>query len=227
MPVAVRLLSGFVLVVLGSTFWTVGGLDRQMALAHRHLATLQYAEAVEEYDRLEESLGFIAELPWLGRYVLSDLRLARATAGYWLSDDGAAASPLGASGDPTQDDADALFLTANAAYRQAFERGLSIDGTGQFDRLVDSYAKVLELSAGHLDAAYNYEYMVRLRVEDISQEPETGRVGDGDHRTIHGAPGAPPQEREMGQFKVVIPKEADERDEDPGAGSRQKRVRKG
>jgi hypothetical protein len=45
--------------------------------------------------------------------------------------------------------------------------------------------------------------------------------------TIHGRPGGPPKNADMNQFKIVVPKRSDERDNNPEGGQGQEKVRKG
>ena len=126
--VALRALIAFLFLVLGSTFWTVGQLERRVGHAQRYLASLQYAEAVKEYDALEESLGVLGRVPWLGSRLLSDLRLNRATAQYWLTDYSSVALQRDVSGEPTEHDPELLFLAASTAFRRASLGGVSEEG---------------------------------------------------------------------------------------------------
>ena len=80
------------------------------------------------------------------------------------------------------------------------------------------------------DAAYNYEFVTRLRdtlakapralpkkppakVDLVSVDLPTGA-------TVHGHPGGPPEGTDMSDFKTITPMRYDEREEqmDPGRG---------
>src|SRR5204862_5788209 len=107
------------------------------------------------------------------------------------------------------------------------------------------YTDLLKKNAGNADAAYNYEYIVRLRdtlskarpvapgkLEDPNRiAPKApGLVMAGDlpeGRTVHGDPGAPPPNTDMTQFKMHIPIRPDERQGGSDAGQGKQKVRKG
>jgi hypothetical protein len=95
-----------------------------------------------------------------------------------------------------------------------------------------------------VDAAYNFEYVARLR--DLLARPRQG-AGKSDGRaqqtaaspsghavgdlpvgpTLHGHPGAPPRNAAMGEFKTVIPRQKEERTDEPDAAKSTQKVRKG
>ena len=93
-----------------------------------------------------------------------------------------------------------------------------------------------------MDAAYNYEYAIRVR--DVMNKTKPGaaakaaaathaaappaQAGDlPSGPTLHGRPGGPPPASDMSQFKIVIPKRGDERKENPEAGKGGTKVRRG
>ena len=60
----------------------------------------------------------------------------------------------------------------------------------------------------------------------LSQPKTAAAVKPDAPATIHGRPGAPPKESDLAQFKIVIPKRTEER-EDPNAGKGDVKTRKG
>jgi hypothetical protein len=105
------------------------------------------------------------------------------------------------------------------------------------DGVVQAYADVLRKSPDLSDAAYNYEYVVKLRDQIAKGPAKSARavpkppaapdfsvdlpVGP----TIHGRPGGPPEGESMSDFKTVTPMRYDEREEqmDPGRGQKLRR----
>ena len=88
---------------------------------------------------------------------------------------------------------------------------------------------------GHLDAAFNYEYVARMRdflARGIPQ-PRVKPEAPLGPPTIHGRPGALPRGADMTQFKIVVPKQGEEKDKGeerkdaPGATGGKEKVRKG
>ena len=126
-------------------------------------------------------------------------------------------------------DGEALFTASNAAYRaldlntgdrQALVRNL--------DGIIKRYAEVLKTGGGGDDAAYNYEFLVRQRNAAARSRgsvapPKAGAaIGSA---SIHGRQGAPPKGVDTSNFRIIIPKQSDERDEElkPGAGDVKRR----
>jgi hypothetical protein len=109
------------------------------------------------------------------------------------------------------------------------------------DTAVKGYADLLKQSAGNRDAAYNYEYFIRLR-DSMSTTPagrppqqapgsqaRTGLVMSGDlpeGRTVHGRPGIFPPEAQT-NIKMHIPISPEERKAGSDAGAGKPRARKG
>jgi hypothetical protein len=79
------------------------------------------------------------------------------------------------------------------------------------------------------DAAFNYELATRMRTTlerarpGAKPEPKQSAAPT----TIHGRQGGPPKAVDMNEFKIVIPKRSDERDQNPEGGQGQQRIRKG
>jgi hypothetical protein len=136
-----------------------------------------------------------------------------------------------------------LLLAANAAFRTSqgdTDRNIAVR---RLDTVVKTYAEVLKNagdSATAADAAYNYEYAVRLR-DNLARArgpaklpaaaSRTAAADTGDDLphgpTVHGRPGGPPPAASMAQFKIVIPKRGEERKDDPQAGKGGAKIRKG
>jgi hypothetical protein len=233
--VAVALLS----FAVGAAFLTASRLERRAASARQMLAVLQYAEPAVEYEDMERSV--VMSVPWLTDAVLADVRAHRATADYWLADYGKLTPQRDASGSLAEHDPDRLFLAANAAFREAqrapADRASLVK---QLDHILTMYADVLKDEPAHVDAAYNLEYVARLRDRlasarggavpfRVQQEdrPAAGDLPSG--ATLHGEPGGYPPEGGRVPIKVVIPMTPDERQSprptDPGGGD--VRTRKG
>jgi len=197
-----------------------GRLEQQSAQALRHMASMSFAEAVDAYDRLEEAAGVAVYLPVYGAGRLEEARARRAVATYWLSDYASLPLPSPDGAQTDTPDPDLMLAAANAAYRAAAEADRE---SGGMAKVLEAYAQVLERVPGHVDAAYNYELVAR--------QLGGGAVPDEDAEaaapTIHGTPGAPPEGADMGQFKVVIPKRGEERQEDSEAGAGRTRIRRG
>ena len=221
-----RVLLMLLLLASGTAFWTIGRLERRLADGHKQLATLQYAAPADEYGDIERSLRYIGRLPSPGATMLADAREQRATSQYWLSQYGAMTPERDSSGQLTEHDPEVLFLAANAVYHSS--QNLEKDREAAIRALetaMKSYVDVLKSSPGHIDAAYNYEFVVRKRNLLAQPRPATPLKPDAP-ATIHGRPGAPPKDSDYASFKIVIPKRTEERD-NPDTGEGGVKIRKG
>ena len=202
------------LVVAGAVLWRASEHERRIATAERDLVTLKYADAAAEAAKPS---GRLADLMPFSQSKMEQ-RSLESTAGYWSGDyDKAIENP------------DAKLLTANAAFRKAREQGGSWQAVvGRLDSVVKLYAEILRDNPNNEEAAYNYEYVVRLRAvlaqRKLPVPPFDNRVNG---LTIHGREGAPPEEAEMKKFKMIVPMRPDERLEAEKAGKGTTKVRKG
>ena len=234
-----RAVIALVFFALGSAFLTASQLERRAAVAHQTLATLKYAAPADEYDGIEQSVGYVSRVPWLTEAMLTDVRDHHATADYWQANYATLSPQRDATGGLLEKNPHRLFLAANAVYREAQQVTGDRAGTlKRLDEVLKGYTDVLKTSPGHMDAAYNFEYVVRLRdqlargrgtfvkLQPAGEEDETaGDLPAGS--TLHGHPGAPPPGVSMAQFKMVVPMRPDERKEQPEAGKGPVKVRKG
>jgi hypothetical protein len=145
-----------------------------------------------------------------------------------------------AGGSIAETDPDVLLLAANASFRASQNETDRMLGVRKLDAVVKNYAEVLKNSATDADAAFNFEYAIRLRDALAKARPAaTGKSSAAAAKlaenesdlpagpTLHGHPGGPPAKTDMAQFKIVIPKRGEERKDDPQAGKGGTKVRKG
>ena len=113
-----------------------------------------------------------------------------------------------------------LLLTLPLAQWQAV--------VGKMDALVKQYAEILRDDPGNAEAAFNYEYLVRLRQVIAARKSPVAPFDAMDQGlTIHGFAGAPPEESDMKKFKMIVPMRPDERLEAEKAGKGTTKVKKG
>jgi tetratricopeptide (TPR) repeat protein len=245
-----RVLGQVVLAVVifgfGFACWMAGQLERRVADAHEDLALLQYNAVDAEYGDIEQALGFLRRVPWVADNLVTDVQEHRATAEYWQARYDTLTPRRDANGAIIDQPPAVLALAADAAYRTGQrEAGDRQALLRRLDVAVKTYTELLKKDPNNVDAAYNYEYMVRLRDTASKAKPAapskhedparalpkpTGVVMAGDlpeGRTVHGEPGAPPPNTDMTQFKMHIPVRPDERQGGTDAGQGQKKIRKG
>ncbi len=232
------------LVLLAIVFFAGGALAlqesrhaRRLAEAHERLATLNYTD---EGDLASDATLLDRLPPPIGVGAGAETRHT-ATVDYWLARYTSLTEMTNPVSGAPPSDPQLLLLAANAAFRtsapQSDDRKAAVQ---RLDAVVQAYADVLRRDPSLTDAAYNYEYVVKLRdrvakgparnardAKKAPPAPEDVSVDLPAGPTIHGRPGGPPEGESMGDFKTVTPMRYDEREEqmDPGRG--QKIQRKG
>jgi hypothetical protein len=203
------------LLAAGAILWRSSETERRLAAAERDLVMLRYADAT---TGAQQPGGRIASLmPGAGR-TTADAKSVETTAAYWQGDYEAVA-----------DNTDAKLLAANAAYRNMRKAGGSWQAVvGRMDTLVKQYAEILRDNPNDMEAAFNYEYIVRLRQVIAARKQPVAPVDATEAGlTIHGFAGAPPEEADMKKFKMIVPMRPDERLEAEKAGKGTTKVKKG
>ena len=203
------------LLAAGAILWRSSEMERRLAAAERDLVMLRYSDAA---TGAQQPGGRIASLmPGAGRSS-ADRKSVETTAAYWRGDYEAVA-----------DNTDAKLLAANAAYRNMRKAGGSWQAVvGRMDTLVKQYAEILRDDPNNMEAAFNYEYIVRLRQVIAARKQPVSPVDASDAGlTIHGFAGAPPEEADMKKFKMIVPMRPDERLEAEKAGKGTTKVKKG
>ena len=229
--VITRLLIAVALAVAAWLSWSESTLAARVASAKQEIATLNH----DDLDALAPRAALSDYLPGERRRLSDDIRIAKATVSYWLGRYGAVTA------DTTDGEADAAMLltAANAAFREA-ERDAAVGPAAvqRLDGVLQAYASALKASPRNSEAAYNYEYVARIR-DEVARSPQgriakvpppKGPVMGGDlpaGATIHGGPGAPPPDAKMEELETIMPMEYGDREAQPEPTPGAKRERKG
>ena len=178
-------------------------LERRVAQADREMATLNLSSAAQAYDEVADSLALIGRLPWLLRGTRNDVAARQAAVRYWRGDYAPLVADYTSADSPNiADNLDLQFVVANADYRSVQRPDASRDiALGTLDHAIGVYRRLLESNEAHLDTAFNYEVMVRLR----------NRIAGGDEVPAFRRPTAPgnqgenPEEEEMEDVQIYVP----------------------
>jgi len=206
--------------------------SKRLAEAQLHLATLKLGDAAE----LDEDKTMLEQLPPpIGLPANTEGR-HEATVSYLMARYTSLTDMTNAANGPAPTDGETLLLAANAAYRISAPQSADKKAAAQrLDTVIQAYADVMRKDPSLSDAAYNYEYVSRLRDQIAKANPKNakdakkGPVEPPDVSvdlptgpTIHGRPGGPPEGTAMSDFKTVTPMRYDEREEqmDPGQGKK-------
>ena len=215
--------AALVLAAAGGICLGASRLDRQMADAQRTVLTSEYDAADASLQVIERYYQYASRVPWVGDGPVNDVRARRAAIKYWQRRYGALA-PADRT-DPVADVApDNLALqviVADSVYRDGQTRAKDRATLLRvLDSSVAAYRDVLSNARRPADAswgkvaAYNYEYVVRLRAEVVKgRRALPPPAGD---RTL-GSEGKPEEPSFEKQFKKYVPLEKEERqDGNPG-----------
>lgn len=233
--VAAGIIVALALFAVGAACWSEAQVTRRVAEAHRRLATLHY----DADDNIGNAGRLWNRLPWAEGSSADEVRRHRATVSYWRSRYDSLTDLTLATGAQFLTDPQTLFVAANASWRAVppptTDRKATVD---RLDAVIQAYANVLRRDPTVADAAFNYEFVSKVRDTLAKAAPAKGAVKDKKVEkpenvsvdlpsgpTVHGRPGGPPEGTDMSDFKTIAPMRYDEREEqmDPGRGKEIKR----
>jgi hypothetical protein len=219
------MLGALALAVVGSLCLAAGLLDREMVHAQEHVVSGDYAEPLVILDTTERYAEYASRLPWIGNGPVNDVRARKAAIRYWQRQYAAIVPEIA---DPVAnvapDNIELQLVVANAMYRigQA-EAGSRQTLRGALDAAINGYLTVLKNASRQDDAAYNYEFLVRLR-DDIAKGRR--KAEPIDVSGPHGHVGSPPLTGKN-EFKIYVPLQSDEIDKGVTSGKAAPIKRKG
>lgn len=238
----VRMFIAAVLAAAAWLSWSESRLASRVADAKQDIATLHH----DNLDALSPARTISDYLPGYGRHLSDEIRTAKATVAYWLGRYGAVAEDTGSG----EVDGAILLAAANASFRETQRDPRTGPAAAQkLDGVLQAYASAMKAVSpdGALasvalakEAAYNYEFVARLR-DQVARAPQ-GRAAKlapvtpaqplfgGDlpiGATVHGAPGAPPPDAKMEDLQMIAPMEYGDREAQPDATPGVRRERKG
>jgi len=222
------LIGAALFALVGMAALRAASVDTNLARAESNLVAAQYDEPSTTFDEAEQYYAYTARLPGVGNGPLNEIRARKAALQYWQRN---YAAIVPQQSDPVgtvpNDNVELQLVVANAVFRsgeaQAKDRATYLQA---IDAGIAAYASVLKNAPREEDAAYNYEYLVRLRDEVDKGKKKPG--GEATMKGPEGAAGKPPTiESTMGDFKIYIPLESQERQENGVAGKAGAIKRKG
>lgn len=209
-----QLILAGLLMLAGAGLWSAAKLDAQVAGAAGDLAGLQYDKAAALADD-EAASALVRRLPGVDG-AAARARAIADTARYWQGTG------------PAPNAAQESLLSANAAYRAAMDKGGKWpEVVARLDDVVKRYAAVVREQPDNEDAAFNYEFVVRLRSALTAARRDVPPSLLDSDVTLHGIAGAPPAGTDTKTFKMIVPMQPDERREAEQAGRGAPRSRKG
>jgi hypothetical protein len=226
MKSAIKYLVGAVVAAaLGALCLAAGFLQRDMAHAQQEVALQKYGDADVTFERAERYFEYGSRIPGVGNGLLNEVRARRAASHYWQRQYQVFVPD---QGDPTsavpRDNLDLQFIVANGVYRthqsQAKDRATMIEA---LNAGISSYLVVLKNATRREDAAFNYEYLVKLR-DDIEKGRRKQDPGEELESPLGMAATPEKSASDMKNFKTYVPLTPNELDKaDSGKGQPIKR----
>lgn len=223
-------IAALVLAVLGGACLGVARLETNMADAQQRLSTLEYTKAKASLDEASLYADHARWVPVLGRDERKEIRARDAALQYWQKQYEAIvpnqAEPVAAVGD---ENVELQLVVANGAYRLGQGRSKDKPTTLKaLDEAAAGYLTVLKNNTWHSDAAFNYEYIVRLRDELAKSRNPPQPPKDQSQDADNGESGAPSPATSSKGFQIYIPLEQGEKNPAGGeAGKAAPKERKG
>src|SRR5262245_62849989 len=180
---ATLVVTAIIVALVGAMLWFAGESERRLADAEYTLVTLRYERAAADL----QSATAAGILDPILRRVSSGAQGTLAIAQYWSGDHQA----LTGSQDPK-----IQLLAANAEYRALRAAGGPWQAVvGRLDAIAKRYADIIRADAANEEAAFNYEFVVRLRAAVLkSKQPLPAGDAAIVDLTMHGEAGAPPRD---------------------------------
>ncbi len=205
------------LAAAAALLWSGSQMDRRLARAQQQSATLDLDASAVALAEIAASLGGSAARWGFGGGD-GGVAARQAAVRYWQGDyAGLLADYADVAGGGGEASPALQFIVANAAYRAGLAAGEDRDRLlRSLDGAIDAYLGVLQASDGQRDAAYNYEYLVRLRA-DVASGADLPAADQGQH----GREGEAPEDAALEEIRIYVPvqREVDpEFDEQPTLG---------
>lgn len=223
-------IAALLLAAFGAACLGVAQLETHMADAQQRVSTLQYDAAKESLAEASQYADHARWVPVLGHDERKEIRAREAAVQYWQKEYEAIvpsqAEPVAAVGD---ENVELQLVVANGAYRLG--QAQSKDKTSTIkalDEAAAGYLTVLKNNTWHPDAAFNYEYIVRLREEMAKGKNPPQPPKDQSQDADNGESGAPSPATSSKGFQIYIPLEQGEKNPAGGeAGKAAPKERKG
>ena len=207
-------------LLAGAGLFALGGarFERDLAEAQQDVATERFEEADQRLTDAERYASYVRWIPRVGARAERDLATRRAALHYWQKDYAAVlprdTDPVGAVDTAN---VDLQLVVANAAFRNA-QPGVTDKAVQlqMLDEAIGSYMAVLKSETWHPDAAFNYEYLLRLRTEIAQGRRKPGSTTEKSDNL--GDQGSPAQSTSTKKFEIYVPLEGSERTESGEAG---------
>jgi hypothetical protein len=216
-----------VVALLGAVCLRAGRLERDIAGAQQDVVTEHYDRPDATFETAERYFEYGSRIPGFGNGPMNDMRARRAAVHYWQheydkvvpeQEDPVAAIP--------PDNIDLQVIVANAIYRVRRAEAKDKDSTIEaLNSAINAYSTALKNARRREDAAFNYEYLLRLR-DQVEKGRGKPALPNESAESQYGRTAISVERGEINKFKVLVPLDQEQPTES-GAGKAAPLKRKG
>lgn len=201
---AVYLVSILLVLAISGSLALYGLYEFRTARALELFVAFDFKSADGIYQSLENSLDYGRRMPILLDKWENELKISRARVKYWEKN----YSELVDNGDDGQDqekeDPNFRFLRANASYKNVEtekDRKNLLEG---IENALNGYIYTIRKDSEHFNAAFNYEYLLRVR-SDMAKNKKLNGEPSSSNQSLHGQKGQQAQGDGEAKIKIHIP----------------------
>jgi len=227
--VAVLVIVAALLAVAGTLAFRVAAFERDMATVDEAISTQEYKEAAGKLTEASDHLASAGWVPRFGDRARGEMKARQAALKYWQQQYKELlpreADPVGAV---EGEDVGLQMLVANGAYRVGQMKAKDREQSFQaIQDAVSGYMTVLKGQNWDERAAYNYEFLVRVRDELRNGKRKALPPPPMEQQGNNGEAGQPFEPTNTKAFEIYIPLEEQERTKASEAGKAAPNARKG
>lgn len=195
-------------LVMSGSLALYGLYEFQTAKAIELFAAFDFRSADDIYQNLEKNLDYGRRIPILLDKGRNELKISRARVKYWeknyfeLIDNGYNDQDQGS------EDPNLRFIKANASYRNLEAKKDKKNLIEGIEQALNGYIYTIRNDPEHLNAAFNYEYLLRVRSDTIKNKKNEKLPSS--NQGIHGQKGKPVEGESEEKIKIHIPLDTEE-----------------
>ncbi len=201
-----------VLAISGSLV-AYGFYEFKTAQATELFAAFDFKSADSIYQNLEKNLDYGQRVPTILDKWRNELKISRARVKYWEKNYSELISNEGQ--DQDGENPNLRFIRANASYRNIESEKNKKNLAEGMENAIHGYVYTIRNDSENLNAAFNYEYLLRVRSDTTKNKKPSGEPSSL-IQGIHGQKGRQVRGEDEGKIRIHIPLTNEEGEEQKG-----------
>jgi len=181
-----------------------GFYELKTAQATESFAAFNFKSAEDIYQSLEKNLDYGKRVPILLDKWRNELNISRARVKYWEKNYADLFDYEDSGQDKDGEDPNLRFIKANASYRNAEKEKDKKNLVEGIESAIIGYIYTIRNDSENLNAAFNYEYLLRVRSDTTKNKKPSGEPSNS-IQGIHGQKGQQVQREDEGKIRIHIP----------------------